>query len=98
MTDLELIFSMLGEASTTAITKADNAQGFPESRRAAIKGGSVAGKARKDLERKPASALSLPRTIWLSRKAASAWRTKTMAEPKHVGMNRTPWWWNVTTM
>jgi len=52
MTDLELIFSMLGEASTTAITKADNAHGFVENRRAAVKGGSVAGKARKDLEKK----------------------------------------------
>lgn len=52
MTDLELIFTMLGEASTTAITRADNALGFDENRRAAVKGGGVAGKARKDLERK----------------------------------------------
>jgi len=52
MTDLELIFTMLGEASTTAITKADNAHGFIENKRAAVKGGSVAGKARKDLEKK----------------------------------------------
>lgn len=52
MTDLELIFTMLGEASTTAITKADNAQGFIENKHAAIKGGNVAGKARKDLEKK----------------------------------------------
>ncbi len=52
MTDLELIFTMLGEASTTAIARADDAQGFPANRRAAVKGGSVAGKARKDLEKK----------------------------------------------
>lgn len=52
MTDLELIFTMLGEASTTAITRADDAQGFVENKSAAKKGGSVAGKARKDLERK----------------------------------------------
>lgn len=52
MTDLELIFTMLGEASTTAIARADNALGFPENRRSAVKGGSVAGKARKDLEKK----------------------------------------------
>ncbi|MFH1618607.1 MAG: Bro-N domain-containing protein [bacterium] len=52
MTDLELIFTMLGEASTTEITRTDNARGFPENRRAAVKGGSVAGKARKDLEKK----------------------------------------------
>ena len=52
MTDLELIFSMLGEAATTEITRADDARGFKESKRAARKGGDVAGKARKDLEKK----------------------------------------------
>jgi hypothetical protein len=52
MTDLELIFSMLGEAATTEITRVDDAKGFKESKRAARKGGDVAGKARKDLERK----------------------------------------------
>jgi hypothetical protein len=52
MTDLELIFSMLDEAATTEITRADDAEGFKESKRAARKGGEVAGKARKDLERK----------------------------------------------
>jgi DNA-damage-inducible protein D len=52
MSDLELIFSMLGEAATTEITRVDNAQGFQESRHAARKGGEVAGKARKDLEQK----------------------------------------------
>jgi hypothetical protein len=52
MTDLELIFTMLGEASTTEIARVDDAQGFIENKHAAVKGGSVAGKARKDLERK----------------------------------------------
>jgi DNA-damage-inducible protein D len=52
MTDLELIFSMLGEAATTEITRADDAEGFEESKHAARKGGEVAGKAREDLERK----------------------------------------------
>jgi DNA-damage-inducible protein D len=51
MTDLELIFSMLGEAATTEITKVDDAQGFHESKVAARKGGEVAGTARKDLEK-----------------------------------------------
>ena len=50
MTDLELIFSMLGEASTTEITREENAQGFEENRLAACSGGEVAGNARKDLE------------------------------------------------
>jgi len=52
MTDLELIFSMLGEAATTEITRVDDAKGFHENKRAAHKGGEVAGKARKDLEQK----------------------------------------------
>jgi DNA-damage-inducible protein D len=52
MTDLELIFSMLGEAATTEITRVDDAKGFKESKHAARKGGEVAGKARKDLEQK----------------------------------------------
>jgi len=52
MTDLESIFSMLGEAATTEITRVDDAKGFQESKSAAHKGGEVAGKARKDLERK----------------------------------------------
>jgi hypothetical protein len=52
MNDLELIFSMLGEAATTEITRVDDAKGFQESKHAARKGGEVAGKAREDLERK----------------------------------------------
>ncbi len=50
MTDLELIFSMLGEASTTEITITQDAKGFKESKQAARKGGKVAGDARKALE------------------------------------------------
>ncbi len=52
MTDLELIFTMLGEASTTEIAKNKNVHGFIDNRKAAIAGGNVSGKARQDLERK----------------------------------------------
>jgi hypothetical protein len=52
MTDLELIFSMLGVAATTEISRVDDAKGFQESKHAARKGGEVAGRAREDLERK----------------------------------------------
>lgn len=52
MNDLELIFSMLGEASTTAIVKTRNPKGFTQNQIAAKQGGSVAGKARRDLETK----------------------------------------------
>jgi DNA-damage-inducible protein D len=50
MDDLELIFSMLGEASTTKIAKNRNTQGFIENKTAAQKGGKIAGDARKKLE------------------------------------------------
>ena len=52
MSDLELIFSMLGEASTTEITRTNDTQGFIENKKAAIQGGKVAGNARKELESK----------------------------------------------
>ncbi len=52
MSDLELIFTMLGEASTTEIAKNKNAQGFVENHKAAKAGGNVAGNARKELEKK----------------------------------------------
>jgi DNA-damage-inducible protein D len=52
MTDLELIFSMLGEASTTEIARTRDARGFDENKDAAKDGGGVAGRARKDLEKK----------------------------------------------
>ena len=50
MTDLELIFSMLGEASTTAIVKTKKPIGFTENQGVAKQGGRIAGDARKALE------------------------------------------------
>lgn len=50
MNDLELIFSMLGEASTTEIVKKKNPVGFVENKKAANQGGKIAGDARKALE------------------------------------------------
>jgi prophage antirepressor-like protein len=52
MTDLELIFSMLGEAATTEITRNLDAQGFPQNKHAARSGGTVAGNARREHENK----------------------------------------------
>ena len=51
MNDLELIFTMLGEASTTKIARKKDAQGFVENKDAAKRGGTVAGVARKELEK-----------------------------------------------
>jgi DNA-damage-inducible protein D len=50
MNDLELIFSMLGEASTTEIVKTRNPKGFIQNKKAAKQGGAVAGNARRELE------------------------------------------------
>lgn len=50
MTDLELIFSMLGEASTTEIVKTHNPKGFIQNKKTAKQGGAVAGNARRELE------------------------------------------------
>ena len=50
MTDLELIFSMLGEAATKEIVVSQNAQGFDENKVAAKTGGRIAGEARHQLE------------------------------------------------
>jgi hypothetical protein len=52
MSDLELIFSMLGEASTTEIARTKDTQGFSKNQQAAREGGTVAGNARRELERK----------------------------------------------
>jgi len=52
MTDLKLIFTMLGEAGTTEITRRKDAQGFTDNRTAAKEGGTIAGDARKALEAK----------------------------------------------
>lgn len=52
MTDLELIFSMLGEAATTEITRNKDAQGLPQTKQAARASGTVAGNARRELEQR----------------------------------------------
>ena len=50
MSDLELVLTMLAEASTTDIAKAEQPQGFDENQQVARRGGNVAGVARKALE------------------------------------------------
>jgi hypothetical protein len=57
MNDLELIFTMLGEAATTEIARKKNALGFHENKNAAVKGGGIAGDARKNLENESGAAV-----------------------------------------
>ena len=51
MTDLELIFTMLGESVTTEISATEKPETFDKSRKVAKRGGSVAGNARKATEK-----------------------------------------------
>ncbi len=50
MSDLELVLNMLAEASTTSISRAEQPEGLEESKKAARRGGRIAGNARKELE------------------------------------------------
>jgi hypothetical protein len=52
MTNLELVLNMLAETATTEISKNKKPKNFPENRKVAKEGGSVAGRARKDIENK----------------------------------------------
>lgn len=51
MTDLELIFTMLGERVTTEISQQEKPEGFEENKDVARRGGNVAGVARKETEK-----------------------------------------------
>ncbi len=58
MEDLELILTMLGEATTTKITKDRNSKGFIPLKRDAKEGGEVAGSTRKDIEKRTGKMVS----------------------------------------
>jgi len=51
MDDFELIFNMLGERATTEIHRTENSKGVAKLKQDATRGGSVAGGARKELEK-----------------------------------------------
>ena len=51
MTTLEIVLNMLAEAITTELTKTTNPKGLEENKKVAKKGGSVAGNARKEIEK-----------------------------------------------
>ena len=51
MTNLELIFTMLGEESTRLFAVQDDAKGFNENHESALKGGKAAGDARNNFEK-----------------------------------------------
>lgn len=51
MTDLELIFTMLGERVTTELSKQEKPDTMPKHKSVALRGGKVAGNARKETEK-----------------------------------------------
>src|SRR3989339_598739 len=67
MNDLELIFSMLGEASTTEITRNHDTQGFKQNKKAAQKGGKIAGDARENLEKETGKRVSTRKNYLLTK-------------------------------
>ncbi len=81
MTDLELIFTMLGEASTSEIAKKRDAQGFLPDQRAARAGGTIAGNARRELEAKSGTPISTTQNF----KAVSEGQAKALrkGQPKN---------------
>lgn len=58
MVDLELILTMLGEATTTQLTRDRDSQGLSKLTRDAKEGGAVAGNARRDIERRGTKVIS----------------------------------------
>jgi len=52
MTNLELVLSMLAEATTTEISKEKKPKTFPDNRKIAKQGGTIAGNTRKEIEEK----------------------------------------------
>ena len=81
MTDLELIFTMLGEASTTEIARRTDAQGFAQNKTSAKQGGTIAGDARKALEAKTGKPVVSP-SNYLALPAAEADKHVAGAKPK----------------
>ncbi|MCC2864882.1 hypothetical protein LK494_02975 [Anaerovorax odorimutans] len=51
MTNTELALNMLAEVSTTELSKSKNPKGFNESKNVTLQGGTIAGNARKELEK-----------------------------------------------
>ena len=57
MTNLELVLNMLAEVTTTAISKTRQPETFIENQQIALEGGSVAGDARKNIEKRIGSSV-----------------------------------------
>ncbi len=61
MTNMELVLNMLAEATTTELSKKENPKTFNESKYVAVKGGTVAGNTRKDIEKQLGESIVTPK-------------------------------------
>lgn len=61
MTNLELVLNMLAEATTTEISRKENPDTFDESKHIAVRGGTVAGNTRKDIEKQLGESIVTPK-------------------------------------
>ena len=87
MTDLELIFSMLGEAATSEIARNRDAQGFPQNKQVAGEGGTVAGNARRELEKKSGRKVVTSENYLALTQSAK--KVKSLAKPAAARRNET---------
>jgi hypothetical protein len=71
MDDIELILTMLGEATTTRLSQDRDSQGFPELQKDARDGGAVAGRTRKDIETKSGKRVSTKKNYLATAKKKS---------------------------
>lgn len=63
MDDVEIILTMLGEATTTTLTKDRDSYEIPTLKRDAHDGGSIAGRTRRDIEQQTQKKVSQPRNF-----------------------------------
>lgn len=63
MTDIELILTMLAEATTTKLHRDRDSQGMKPLRKDAQNGGAVAGRTRKDIERQTGKPVITPKNF-----------------------------------
>jgi len=61
MTNLELILNMLAESTTTELSKKENPKKFDDSKKIAIRGGTVAGNTRRDIEKQLGKSIVSPK-------------------------------------
>ena len=81
MTNAELVFTMLGELSTTEVARHEDAQGYKENEQAARTGGRIAGNARRELEAETGRPVVSP-TNYLERSQAEQERLPSGEESK----------------